>query len=151
MPTGRSSRAQIKALETDGLLIDGEPERKIRVEMARERPGPRPQPGATRPYSARDGDLRSGDRLSGARPPREGGKSGSEGDGGRGRARGRGRGGDGEGERRNRGRGRGRDGESSGKGGEKREASAAADLAADVAAMNGSGLAAPAVEESSES
>lgn len=157
----KAASKAIIALETDGLLIDGEPERKIRVEMARERPGPRPQPGAPRPNSARDGG--SSDRPQRTTPrdgeSKGGGEGGRKGDGGRGGRGAGGRGGrgggDGDGGRGRERRGRGRDGEGGGKGeGGKREASVAAELAADVAAMNMNGGAiniSPAVEESSES
>ena len=115
-----SAASALSKAQTDGVSLgEDDRSREIRVEMARERPGPRPEPRGDRGATPREEATPRGERRDqGDKTPRaaNGDKPG-KGDGGRG-AKGEGSKGAGKGEgsgRGGRGRGEGRGGDASGR------------------------------------
>jgi RNA recognition motif-containing protein len=145
---GPAAAAALAASQKDGVhLGDEERSREIRVEMARERPGPRPEPRDRSERTPRDGDRSDRPRREGGRGDSEGGRGGR---GGRGRGRGEDDGGRGEGRSQRRPRSsRGKGGEGEGEGKAKAKGDGLADSVAAMTVNGGS--TASAVEESSES
>jgi len=153
-PSGAATALQVASV--NGVSLgDDDRSREIRVEMARERPGPRPEPRDRSERTPRDSPGDRGDRT--PRNPREGESRGrTEDSGGRGRGRGRaGREGDGEGRAEGRSRrprssrGRGSEGRNEDAGLKREQVDSASGRVASEPIDAGS--LPPAVEESSES
>merc|ERR1719393_301081 len=163
----QDATAALKAQQEGRVVSLGDEEteraREIRVEMARERPGPRPEPRERAGERPRDGGERS-DRVRSSRDA-EGGRGRTDCEGGRG-GRGRGRSGESDGDGRGDGRnrrprtsrgrgGKGEGGDAAGTGpdrGERKPAQPAEALAADAVTLRVTGNAPQStVEESSES